>query len=250
MLALVGATTITAIPTPAQIPPAPPLLETPTTTYQVPDQTRPAAPDQATPTTLYRVIVDSSNFVVLQQVQQVAGDAFVESFIDGRDRIQAGAFENEFGARQRVNDLASIGVRAVAYDTQGDAVYQALAPAQTSPAQTSPAQTYQVLGTPTPTPTTPLTTPSTISANPTPAQAVTTMPRGYYTIVPIARDQVGVTFEALSELGISEEFMTVGQKLLGWHIAIGVYPERTGAETMSQYLRRRGGFDARTYFAP
>ncbi len=132
MLALVGATTITAIPTPAQIPPAPPLLETPTTTYQVPDQTRPAAPDQATPTTLYRVIVDSSNFVVLQQVQQVAGDAFVESFIDGRDRIQAGAFENEFGARQRVNDLASIGVRAVAYDTQGDAVYQALAPAQTS----------------------------------------------------------------------------------------------------------------------
>jgi hypothetical protein len=76
------------------------------------------------------------------------------------------------------------------------------------------------------------------------------MPKGYYAIVPIGRDQLGVTYEAIRQLGVSEEFLSVGEELRGWHVAVGVYSTREAAEKMSLFLNRKGGFDARTYYEP
>lgn len=192
-------------------------------------QTPPAPPPMGSTAVQYRVVVDSADLGVLQQVRTVDPQAFIQSFADNRDRIQAGAFVGEISARNRVDALARAGIRAVAFNTQGQAVYQALAANTTT-------QNFN-------------TVPSQPS-NPNAARAVTKMPRGYYAIVPVARDQLGITFEAFRKLGVSEEFITVGQQLRGWHVAVGVYPDRSGAEKMSQYLRSKGGFDARAYFEP
>jgi hypothetical protein len=174
----------------------------------------------------YRIIVDSADSGVLARVKQVDRAAFFQSFADNRSRIQAGAFSSEAGARDRLNALARIGIPATAYNNQGQVV-----------ASTG--------GTPTANPgggtsTVPFDVP----------RSAKKMPKGYYAIVPIDRDQVGITFEALRKLNIAEEFINVGEELHGWHVAVGVYSNRQAAETMSQFLRRSGGFDSRTYYVP
>ncbi|MBE9028412.1 hypothetical protein IQ266_01415 [filamentous cyanobacterium LEGE 11480] len=213
-IALVGHAVIAPVSTRAQVPPA---------------------PQFGAPAVRYRVVVPSADFETLQQVRQVAKGAFIQTFADNVDRIQAGAFAGEISARARVDALARQGIRAVAYNTQGQAVYQALA-AGTATSSFNSVNSFQ----------------NNQQAQPaTPAgaaQAVTKMPKGYYAIVPVDRDQMGITFEAFRKLGIAEEFITIGQQRRGWHVAVGVYPSRSGAETMSQYLRRKGGFDARAYY--
>jgi hypothetical protein len=174
----------------------------------------------------YLVIVDSGDVGVLQQVKQVAPDAFIQSFADGRPRIQAGGFNTDIGARDRVNALARIGIPAAAYNERGQIVY-------------SP-------GTPT-NPTNPTPQPPTSGIPGAPSTAAG-MPKGYYAIVPIGRDQMGATYDAIRQLGVPERYLNVGEQLNGWHVSVGVYPNRSGAEQMVNYLRSKGGFDARSYY--
>jgi hypothetical protein len=174
----------------------------------------------------YRVIVDSADPQILQQVRQVDSAAFFQQFADNRDRIQAGAFANAAGARDRVDAIGRLGIRATAYNTQGQVVYQT--------GQTQPFN--------------PPTNPP--AGNPNTPAPVKKMPRGYYAIVPVDRDQIGVTFEAFQRLGIPEAQITFGSELRGWHVGVGVYSTRAAAESMSAFLNRKGGFDARTYYEP
>jgi hypothetical protein len=174
----------------------------------------------------YRIIVDSADSGVLARVKQVDRAAFFQSFADNRSRIQAGAFSSEAGARDRLNALARIGIPATAYNNQG----QVVASTGGNPPVNTGSGTQTV----------PFDAP----------RSAKKMPKGYYAIVPINRDQVGITFEALRKLNIAEEFINVGEALHGWHVAVGVYDNRQAAETMSQFLRRNGGFDSRTYYVP
>lgn len=186
------------------------------------------APSQFSSATIaYRVIVDSADPTVLQQVRQVDAAAFFQQFADNRDRIQAGAFASATGAKERVDALGRLGIRATAYNTQGQVVYQ-------PGGQTQP---YYPPNNPP-------------GGNPNTPAPVKKMPRGYYAIVPVDRDQIGVTFEAFQRLGIPEAQITFGNQLRGWHVGVGVYSTRSAAETMSQFLNRKGGFDARTYYEP
>jgi hypothetical protein len=171
----------------------------------------------------YRVIVDSADAQVLQQVRQVERAAFFQQFADNRDRIQAGAFAGEVGARERVDALARIGIGSTAYNMQGQAIYQ---------------RGSSGTGTPPP------------PGQPNPPQTEKQRPRGYYAIVPITQDQLRGSYATLRNLGIPEAQIVYGTQLRGWHVGVGVYSNRQAAEKMSQFLRRKGGFDARTYYEP
>jgi hypothetical protein len=198
------------------------------TTTILPSQAQPAppAPEWSVMTMAYRVLVDNSSPQVLQQVIQVEPTAFLRNFPDGKVRIQAGAFESAIKAQEQVDALARIGIPATAYDREWKPVY-----AQTPGPNPNP-------GGP------PLPRPGDAQ------QPVAGMPKGYYALVPVDRDMVGITYEKFRKLGIAESFITIGQQNRGWHVSIGVYPNRSAADAMSQYLHDKGGMDARTYYEP
>jgi hypothetical protein len=179
----------------------------------------------------YRVIVDSADAQVLQQVRQVERAAFFQQFADNRDRIQAGAFAGEVGARERVDALARIGVGSSAYNMQGQVIY--------SRGGGQVQQPYYPPNTPQP-------PGGNLPGNQTEKQR----PRGYYAIVPIRQDQLRGTYTTFQNLGIPEAQIVYGTQLRGWHVGVGVYSDRAAAERMSQFLKRKGGLDARTYFEP
>lgn len=189
----------------------------------------PPPPGQALSNVRYLVIVDSNDGGVLQRVKQIAPDAFIQYFADGRPRIQAGGFNTDMGARDRVDALARGGIPAAAYNERGQIVYS---PSGTPSIPSNP-------GTPTPPPS------SGLPGGPASASG---MPKGYYAIIPIGRDQMGATYDALRALGIPERYLNVGSQLNGWHVSVGVYPNRGGAEQMVNYLRSKGGFDARSFY--
>jgi hypothetical protein len=180
----------------------------------------------------YRVIVDSADAQVLQQVRQVERAAFFQQFADNRDRIQAGAFAGEAGARERVDALARIGVGATAYNMQGQVIYQRGGGQVQTPY-------YPPNGTPPPP-----------GNNGNPPSVEKQRPRGYYAIIPIGQEQLRGSYTTLRNLGIPEAQIVYGTQLRGWHIGVGVYNDRQAAEKMSQFLRRKGRFDARTYYEP
>jgi hypothetical protein len=197
-----------------------PLIVTRPVTAQMP-------PSYSSAAIAYRVIVDSADLPVLRQVRQVEPAAFIQQFADNRDRIQAGAFASATGAKERVDALARLGIRATAYNTEGKVVYSTNGQTQVfNPPNNPPA------------------------SNPNTPAPVKKMPRGYYAIVPVDRDQIGVTFESFQRLGIPEAQITFGSELRGWHVGVGVYSTRAAAESMSGFLHRKGGFDARTYYEP
>lgn len=59
----------------------------------------------------YRVLVESDNPYVLQQVRFIEPGAFFQT-VEGRRVIQAGIFSTEVNARERINALATQGVAA------------------------------------------------------------------------------------------------------------------------------------------
>ncbi len=210
LLTICYGTAIGGQPSQAQLPPAPPAYAPNTYTY---------TSNPSTVAATYRVIVDSSSPQLLQRVTQIEPTAFLRNFADGRVRIQAGAFESVSKAQEAVDTLGRAGIPATAYDRDGKSVYT------TNP--NSP----------------------TIPLNPgdTP-QPVAGMPKGYYALVAVDRDLVGITYEKLRKLGITQSFITVGQHNLGWHVSVGVYPNRGDADRMSQFMRDKGGLDARTFY--
>lgn len=60
---------------------------------------------------LYRVFVNGNSRLLLEQVQKIEPNAFPKQD-DGRDVIQAGAFDDRRDARARVEELENIGIQA------------------------------------------------------------------------------------------------------------------------------------------
>jgi hypothetical protein len=170
----------------------------------------------------YRVVVDSSNPQTLRDVKRIEASAFLKNFTDGKIRIQAGAFETLAKAQEQVDALARIGISSTAYDRDWKPIYSK-GPDSTSPGSQVPLPNQQ---------------------------PVSGRFRGYYTIVPVDRDTIGITYENFRRLGIAESFITIGQENRGWHVSVGVYPNRDGADAMTQYLKDKGSLNARTYYEP
>lgn len=83
-----------------------------------------------------------------------------------------------------------------------------------------------------------------------PPNSQTTMPTGYYVVVPVAIDQVNPVARRLVNLGVSAQYTQLRDKPLGLHFSIGTYADRKTAEQLSDYLRSDGELDARVFYQP
>jgi hypothetical protein len=171
----------------------------------------------------YRVVVDSADPYVLERVKQVSPNAYLQLYSDGRTRIQAGFFNLESGARQRVADLNAIGISAGIYPP-GSSV------PTTFPASAS-TQTYYY-----PPPVTPA------------PPVITSKPAGYYVVIPGNQGELWTIYNRLVSLGIPPQTLAFGQQPLGWHVSIGTYQNEGDAEKMNQYLQSKAFTNVRVYF--
>jgi hypothetical protein len=62
---------------------------------------------------VYRVVIDSSDPLVLQQVKRIEPKAFFQTFSNNRMLIQTGAFATEYSARQQIAMLARNGYQSM-----------------------------------------------------------------------------------------------------------------------------------------
>lgn len=72
--------------------------------------------------------------------------------------------------------------------------------------------------------------------------------KGYYVIVPGGRDAVQRYYNRAIELGVSASVLSVRDRPLGTHLAVGPFSEVKDAEQVQQYLRDRGSLDTRLYY--
>ncbi|MGI0494125.1 hypothetical protein ACN4EG_20260 [Alkalinema pantanalense CENA528] len=83
-----------------------------------------------------------------------------------------------------------------------------------------------------------------------PRTSRTTLPTGYYVVVPVEVDQINAVARRLVNLGVSARNTNLREQPLGLHFAIGVYGNRQAAEQLSDYLRSEGELDARVFYQP
>jgi hypothetical protein len=68
----------------------------------------------------YRVVIDSSDPLVLQQVKRIEPKAFFQTFSNNRVLIQTGAFATEYAARQQMALLTRSGYQSILIVQQPD----------------------------------------------------------------------------------------------------------------------------------
>jgi hypothetical protein len=164
---------------------------------------------------VYRVIVESSDPFILQQVRFVKPDAFIQT-LNGRRVIQAGIFSNEANARQQANLLASQGI---ASGIVGGGYNSGVGSGG-----------YNSGG---------IGMPPQVNA-----------PRGYYAIVPSSQRELSQLRFRATQLGVPNNAVYLRSRPLGPHMAIGPYSNARDAEKLSSYLRSRGNLDSRVHFTP
>lgn len=74
--------------------------------------------------------------------------------------------------------------------------------------------------------------------------------RGYYAIVPGNQLEVQEYRDRAIRLGISQSVVRIRDRPLGLHLAVGGFSNQREAERTVQYLRDRGGMDARLFYNP
>jgi hypothetical protein len=200
-----------------------PYYQAPVTTTQ-PYYTAPVMPAVSSAEMGYRVVVDSADPYVLEQVKQVSPNAYLQPFSDGRTRIQAGFFKLESGAWQRVAALNAIGISATVYPS-GSSVASMAPPSGT--------QIYYPTG-------------SGTSMPPVSSSKIS----GYYVVIPGQRDELWTVYNRLISLGIPAQTLAFGQQPLGWNVSIGVYQNEGDAKKMNQYLQSKGFANVRMHFQP
>ncbi len=189
----------------AQIPPPPTsnlAFPQTTTTFTAP------APNSSG----YRVVIDSSDPLVLSQVRQIEPKAFFQTFTDNRTLIQTGVFNTVYAAQQQQALFARYGFKTLLL---GDA---AGSPGTSNPGTSNPGTSFKG--------------------------------NGYYAIVPTDPERLNKDYEQILRAGIPAESIQRRTKPLGLHYAIGSWSKRQGAEDMVLFLRNQTGLDARVYYQP
>ena len=175
----------------------------------------------------YRVIIPGDNPSLLAQAKALEPTAFLQT-LNGQRFIQVGLYGNESIARQQVSRFQSQGMPVI---IQGAGV-----PNPSSlPNLSSPPAPSQL--------------PSINSSNyPNDLPVVQTTAKGYYVIVPTQSGDVNFVQSQLNQLGIPSQYIFLRDRPFGMHHAIGVFSQRSQADTMASLIRNRGSLDSRVHY--
>ena len=77
---------------------------------------------------------------------------------------------------------------------------------------------------------------------------VQTTAKGYYVIVPTQPGDVNFVQSQLNQLGIPSQYIFLRDRPFGIHYAIGVFSQRSQADTMASLIRSRGNLDSRVHY--
>ncbi|MBF2028730.1 MAG: hypothetical protein IGS48_18535 [Oscillatoriales cyanobacterium C42_A2020_001] len=157
----------------------------------------------------YQVIVNGDSPYLLQQIQLSDQAAYVREY-QGRRVIQAGEFQTEGDAQNRVMALAQQGVAA-----------------QVVSANASFGQGTGM---------------NSLGATPSIAKV-----SHYQVVVPTRPEMFATLANKMVGMGVRPDAIQAKRAPLGPHLAIGPFLDQKEAESVSQYLRT-GGMDARVFF--
>ena len=192
---------------------------------------RPAAIDYSA-TTGYRVIIPGDNPSLLAQAKALEPTAFLQT-LNGQRFIQVGLYGNESIARQQVSRFQSQGMPVI---IQGSGVQNPSALPNATPSALPNLSAPSQL-------------PSTYSnSNPNVLPVVQTTAKGYYVIVPTQPGDVNFVQSQLNQLGIPSQYIFLRDRPFGMHHAIGVFSQRSQADTMASLIRSRGSLDSRVHY--
>ena len=173
----------------------------------------------------YRVIIPGDNPNLLVQAKALEPTAFLQT-LNGQRFIQVGLYGNESIARQQVSRFQSQGMPVI--------IQEARVPNSSSLPNLSPASAPSQL---------PFS-----SNNPSALPVVQTTAKGYYVIVPTQPGDVNFVQSQLNQLGIPSQYIFLRDRPFGMHHAIGVFSQRSQADTMASLIRSRGSLDSRVHY--
>ncbi len=189
---------------------------------------RPPTVDRTIPRDRYIVYVNGNSPLLLQEVRKTVASAFLVQY-QSRQVIQVGTFGDSSNAQRQVSTLAAQGIQAD------------ILTANTPLSAPNPMGTVPE----------PRAVPSSVTSSPAPGSP--TSPNAlnsnarYLVIIPAkAEDFPALTAEAI-QLGIRADAIQSRPVPYGPHLEIGPFAQRTEAEEVNRYLRKRG-LDARVFF--
>ncbi|MDF5719744.1 MAG: SPOR domain-containing protein [Rhizonema sp. PD37] len=157
----------------------------------------------------YLVYVDSNNFQRLQQVYQIEPGAYIRRF-QGRYIIQAGVFNRESNAKERLRQLRSYGIndaRLVNFSNRRE-----------------------------------------ISYSPSQKDFVRHQSKSYYVAIPVkSQDLPFMEDKIRRSVGFNTSVSTRNHPR-GLHVAVGPFNQYLDAEAWNNYLQKQGFANARVYY--
>jgi len=195
----------------------------------------------------FLVYVNGDSPLLLNQVRRVEADAFFQNY-DGRQVIQAGVFNQENGAEQRVAELATQGIGAEVVRVPGVVLDNSNAQAIASTGSTLPSPELLPAATFNPE----------VDFGQQPnfdgaelAQANTPIPdNSYYVVIPGDADDLSAIYAQVVRLGGNLRLAQVAESRrspLGPHVLVGPFANRNAATRWNRYFRDFG-MDARVYY--
>ncbi len=174
----------------------------------------------------YRVVIPGDDPSLLAQAKSLEPTAFLQT-LNGQRVIQVGLYGNESIARQQVARFQAQGIPVI---LQGAGV------------PNPPSAPPNLLSAPSQLP------PSHSSNHPNALPVVQTTAKGYYVIVPTQSGDVNFVQSQLNQLSIPSQYIFLRDRPFGIHYAIGVFSQRSQADTMASLIRSRGSLDARVHY--
>ncbi|HEY9617786.1 MAG TPA: hypothetical protein V6C64_13145 [Microcoleaceae cyanobacterium] len=170
-------------------------------------------PSVTAPPAQYQVVINGDSPYLLEQVRLVEPNASIQQY-KGKPIIQAGLFDSEATAQQRVTALTMQGIGATIVPPAG---MTAATPSMSAVLNVPPG--YQ--------------------------EVANTMP--YLVIVPTQATEFATLTDQMVRMGVRADAIQAKTAPLGPHLAIGPFAQQSEANYVSDYLRR-GGMDARVYY--
>lgn len=171
------------------------------------------SPSVTAPPTQYQVVINGDSPYLLEQVRLVDPNASIQQY-KGQPVIQAGIFDSEATAQQRVAALTMQGIGATIVPPAG---MTTATPSMSAAINVPPG--YQ--------------------------EVANTMP--YLVIVPARTTEFAALTEQMVRIGVRADAIQAKTAPRGPHLAIGPFAQQSEADYVSGYLRR-SGMDARVYY--
>ncbi|MGI0486600.1 hypothetical protein ACN4EK_14270 [Pantanalinema rosaneae CENA516] len=168
-------------------------------------------PSIAAPPTQYQVVINGDSPYLLEQVRLIEPTASIQQY-KGQPVIQAGLFNDEATAQQRVATLTMQGIGATIVSPSGTTASGMSATLNVPPGYQEP---------------------------------FNSMP--YLVVVPARATEFAALTEQMVRMGVRADAIQAKTAPRGPHLAIGPFAQQSEADYVSSYLRR-SGVDARVYY--